>query len=105
MDYALCLAQFGRASQTQQVHQMTTLSADKITHAEVYWIHIMQRDQFAVEFTHLERMRSLPKPNRLLCLHSFINPHGTLRVGSREQNTNMSYSHRHPIILHGNIPL
>ena len=101
----LFLVRFSRASQTQRIHRMTTLSADEITHAEVYWIRFMQRDQFAVEFTHLERMRSLPKSRRLLCLHPFIDPHGTLCVGGREQNTNMSYSHRHPIILHGRHPI
>ena len=39
------------------------------------------------------------------CLHPFIDPHGTLCVGGREQNTNMSYSHRHLIILHGKHPI
>ena len=45
-------------------------------------------------------MLDLSKANPLRSVRPMIDPSGLLRVGGRQQYSQMSYSKRHPIILH-----
>ena len=56
---------------------------------------------FAEEIALLESGKDLPRGSILLSLHPFVDPHGVLRVGGREQNSQQSYAQMHPMILHG----
>ena len=48
---------------------------------------------------------SITSDSCLLSLNPFLDSDGILRVGGREQNSNLTYSAMHPIILHGKLPV
>ena len=52
------------------------------------------------EIESLKKKSSIDKSSPILCLQPFIDSVGLLRVGGRQQHSQMSYSRKHPIILH-----
>ena len=73
--------------------------------AENYWILISQEDHFKEEIHALTSDKTLPSKGCLLSLHPFLDSSGILRVCGREQNSKLSYSNLHPVILHGKHPV
>ena len=73
--------------------------------AENYWISISQEDHFKEEVRALTSNNALPSKSCLLSLHPLLDSSGILRVSGREQNSKLSYSNLHPVILHGKHPV
>ena len=69
------------------------------------WILISQEDYFKEEIHALTSNKALPSKSCLLSLHPFLDSSGILRVRGREQNSKLSYSNLHPVILHGKHPV
>ena len=81
------------------------LSTEELHEAEYYWISIIQNDHFQNEIQILKQERLLKKSSPLLPLHPFLDSNKLLRVGGRQQNSKLSYSNQHPLILHGKHPV
>ena len=81
------------------------LSTEELHEAEYYWISIIQNDHFQNEIQTLKQERLLKKSSPLLPLHPFLDSNKLLRVGGRQQNSKLSYSNQHPLILHGKHPV
>jgi transposase InsO family protein len=81
------------------------LTVSELATAETYLVRFSQEAQFTEEITLLEAGKDLPSGSNLLSLHPFIDSNGVLRVGGREQNSQLSYVQMHPMILHGKHPL
>lgn len=62
----------------------------------------MQHSHFAAEIKTLQSERPMPKSRPLLSLRPFVD-HSTnvLQVGGQQQLTMISFSTKHPIMLHG----
>ena len=76
------------------------LSTEELRKAEEHWCRDAQSTHFSEE-THALRSKSdLNKSSPILPLRPFVDSSGLLRVGGRQQHSRMSYSQRHPIILH-----
>ncbi len=83
-----------------------SLDVEEIRKAEDYWIKMIQRDYFYGEIQTLERKSpSLKASNSLTCLNPFVDSSGLLRVGGRQSNSLLSFSQKHPLIIHGRHPL
>lgn len=65
---------------------------------EVIWLYV-QSEEFSYEIEQLRSKNVLPKKNRLIKLHPFIDERGILRVGGRISRAVASYGTKHPIIL------
>ena len=83
----------------------STLTATELVAAEKYLVKFVQETHFASEIALLKAEKGLPRGDRLLPLHPFIDTDGLLRVGGRERNSMLGYSQVHPIILPGNLHL
>ena len=81
------------------------LSTKELHEAEYYWISIIQNDHFQNEIPTLKQERLLKKSSPLLPLHPFLDYDKLLRVGGRQQNSKLSYSNQHPLIIHGKLPV
>ena len=81
------------------------LSTQELVEAENYWISISQADHFQEEIYSLTSNSVLPSKGCLLSLHPFLDSSGVLRVGGRQQESELSYSSLHPVILHGKHPI
>ena len=81
------------------------LSTEELHEAEYYWISIIQNDHFQNEIQTLKQECLLKKSSPLLPLHPFLDSNKLLRVGGRQQNSKLSYSKQHPLILHGKHPV
>ena len=73
--------------------------------AENYWISLSQEDHFSKEIDALKSKHTVPSASCLLSLHPILDSLNILRVGGREQNSKLSYSRMHPVILHGKHPV
>ena len=82
------------------------LTVTELINATNYWISISQRECFAEEMKLLESDSPLLKKNRLVPVRPFLDQSNTLlRVGGRVSHSDLSYSKKHPFILHGAHPL
>ena len=71
---------------------------------ECYWYSIAQQDHFKGEIDSIKSKSDLNKARPLISLRPMIDSSGLLRVGGRQQYSQVSYS-RKPIILHHKHPL
>ena len=81
------------------------LTVQEIIKAENYWLSYSQKCCFASEIAALTSKVSLPSNSPLLCLHPLLDSNGILRLTGREQNSKLSYSAMHPVILYGKHPI
>ena len=81
------------------------LSTEELDEAEYYWISIIQNDHFQNEIQTLKQKCLSKKSSPLLPLHPFQDSNKLLHVGGRQQNSRLSYSKQHPLILHGKHPV
>ena len=79
---------------------ISPLTVQEIVKAEKYWLSLSQRVCFASKVQALSCKCAVPSNSALLCLHSFMDSHGILRISGREQNLKLSYSVMYPVILH-----
>ena len=82
-----------------------TLSTKELLDAESYWISLIQCDHFQNELSTLKKGNPLKGSSSLLSLHPILDTNNLLRVGGRQQNSKLSYSRQHPLILHGKHPI
>ena len=94
-----------RRNQVKAIQNYPCLSVQELVAAENYWILIAQEDYFKEEIHALTSNKALPSKGCLLSLHPFLDSSGILRVRGREQNSKLSYSNLHPVILHGKHPV
>ena len=92
-------------NQVKAIQGYPCLSVQELVAAENYWILISQEDNFKEEICALTSNKALPSKGSLLSLHPFLDSSGILRVRGREQNSKLSYSNLHPVILHGKHPV
>ena len=81
------------------------LTTQELNDAATYWYSRAQRDHFEVEIDAIKSKTGLPKATSLLPLHPILDSTGILRVGGRQQHSDMPYSKRYPVILHHQHPL
>ena len=77
------------------------LAVQEMMLAEEYWISLSQEDLFAQEIAALKSQHSVSQTSRLLPLNPPLDSSEILRVGGREQHSNLHHSQQHPVILHG----
>ena len=73
--------------------------------AASYWISLSQGAHFSKEIGTLKAKASIPRSSALRSLNPFLDEQGLLRVGGRQENSELAYSRRHPTIIHGNHPV
>ena len=81
------------------------LTTSELCLAEVHLFSVVQADQFSFEISLLKLNHSVPKGNCLLPLSPFVDSFGLIRVGGRQSLAHLSFSRKHPIILHGGHPM
>ena len=79
------------------------LTSTELAVSESYLISLIQHEAFATEIESLIKSQPLTKSSRLFSLHPFIDRSVLLCVGGRGQNSQMSFSIKHPVILQENI--
>lgn len=84
-----------------QSRKSGNLTVEEIISAENYWVFISQEDSFALEIAALKFQRPIPQRSCLLPLNPFLDLHGILRVGGREQYSDLKYSQKDPIVISG----
>ena len=91
-----------RKLKKETIHE-SSLTTEELHNAELYWYQCAQLGHFSEDVDSLKANSGLSKSSPLLSLRPFIDSSGgLLRVGGRQQLSNMSYS---PIILHHKHPL
>ena len=83
----------------------TFLTTSELHFAEQCLCSAAQRDHFVEEIESLKNNTHLEKSSQLLNLRPFVDSAGLLRVGGRQQHAKLSFSKKHPIILHHKHPL
>ena len=90
-----------RKLKKETIHE-SSLTTEELHNAESYWYQCAQLAHFSEDIDSLKANSGLSRSSPLLSLRPFIDSSGLLRVGGRQQ---MSYSQKHPIILHNKHPL
>ena len=70
-----------------------------LSNGENIILRLAQKSSYADEIKCLLNNQSLNSKSKLKGLHPFLDKFGILRVGGRLQNSDLSYSQKHPIIL------
>jgi hypothetical protein len=75
---------------------------EEIQQAEQYWIKRTQSDSFPKEMNGLLKNANVDRHSKIISLKPFLDECGLLRIGGRLQETNWSFTQKHPYILPGN---
>ena len=75
------------------------LCVQELIKAKITMLRFSQLTSFSSEINALKNGKELSKNHKLVSLSPFIDSDGLLRVGGRVQNSDLSYSEKHPIIL------
>ena len=78
------------------------LCTEEIQQAEQYWIKQTQSDSFPKGMNGLLKNANVDRHSKIISLKPFLDECGLLRIGGRLQETNWSFTHKHPYILPGN---
>ena len=97
-----CRASARRSIELANQHSLTVT---ELLEAERYWVSLSQQEHFPTEIHLLTNKQPLSKDSCLLPFHPFLDQSGLLQVGGRENNSGLSYSRMHPVILHGKHPI
>ena len=81
------------------------LTVDELDVTASYWISLSQGAHFSKDFGTLKAKASIPRSSALRSLNPFLDEQGLLRVGGRQENSELAYSRHHPIIIHGKYPV
>ena len=88
-----------------QLTLQSYLTTNELRKAEKYWYMTAQLEHFKNEIDTIKSKSAFSKSSQLLSLRLMFDSSGILRVGGRQQNSQLSYSQQHPIILHSKHPL
>ena len=77
------------------------LSTQELRDAEAYWLTFSQDECFEKEIQAIKNGQGVSNSSSIFSLHPMVDPDGLLRIGGRLQNSQLSYSARHPVILDG----
>lgn len=80
------------------------MSTSEISDAMNVYVKEAQLESFAEELTSLENYQSISNKSKILPLHPFLDINGILRVDGRLQQSNLSYTSKHQIILSSKHP-
>ena len=86
---------------TRSPSTLSPLTVQELALAENYWLRLSQEEHFQEEIQLLQAGSSLPRSSRLFSLCPILDNHNVLRVGGRLEHAKLTYSTRHPAILHG----
>lgn len=75
------------------------LTTEELKSSLNYLIKQSQLESFGEDLNILQKGKALPSKSRILKLTPFIHEDGLLRVGGRIQNSSVSYTQKHPILL------
>ena len=89
----------------ERSHLTSYSTTEELIAAEIYWLLLSQSDHFAAEIEAIKEGGLLSNVSSLLSLHPFLDSLHLLHVGGRVQNSSMSYSTQHPVILHRKHPI
>ena len=78
-----------------------SLSTAELKKAETLWLSVAQAYSFSTEIVCLRNDEPIPGDSSIRSLHPFVDCARLLRVGGRVHNSPLTYSRRHPVILHG----
>ncbi|XP_036146070.1 uncharacterized protein LOC105830105 [Monomorium pharaonis] len=67
--------------------------------ARLFWIKLIQNNNFAKELHALKLNQTLPNTSKLKNLTPFLDSEGVIRVGGRLTNAPLSYDEKHPVII------
>ncbi|CAG7716408.1 unnamed protein product [Allacma fusca] len=85
-----------KRKQVMNVGPLTVIEMQQALHS---WIRVIQRIEFAVEISALEKNSPISRTSKLLSLNPRLDPDGFLRVGGRIDKAPLPYNERHPILL------
>nr|XP_042896557.1 uncharacterized protein LOC122269086 [Parasteatoda tepidariorum] len=75
------------------------LKVEVLSNAETYLIRCLQEQEFPKELTALKSGGSISNKSKIFNLSPILDEEGLLRVGGRLENSQLSYSSKHPILL------
>ncbi|XP_011884070.1 PREDICTED: uncharacterized protein LOC105571210 [Vollenhovia emeryi] len=75
-----------------------TLNAEEINEAETCILKLTQAAQFSEEIKKLKSKHAINK-GRLISLDPFLDENDLIRVGGRLQNSKLTFSQKHPVLL------
>lgn len=75
------------------------LSTNEIISAEKYWIRKTQEKYFPKEQKALLMKKLIPRKSKISNLNPFLDEDNIMRLSGRLQNSNLTYSEAHPVIL------
>ena len=104
MDFPVPKQLPSRKLKKETIHE-SSLTTEELHNAESYWYQCAQLAHFSEDIDSLKANSGLSRSSPLLSLRPFIDSSSLLRVGGRQQLSKMSYSQKHPIILHNKHPL
>ena len=81
------------------------LAVNELDQARNYWLRVAQSTCFGPEIEALKKKADLSRSSSLLTLRPFLDDEQLLRVGGRQQNSQMKYDTQHPVILHRSHPI
>ena len=76
------------------------LTVQEVSEAEILLYKRHQSQFLSKEQTALKSGKTVSASSPLCALHPFMDPSGIIRVGGRLTHSDLSYSQRHPVILH-----
>ncbi|XP_011883953.1 PREDICTED: uncharacterized protein LOC105571092 [Vollenhovia emeryi] len=96
---ALCRKFVSLLRKCRNSSEEKSLSITDIEREKLYWVKAIQQSFFSQEIKILSQGQSLPKSNPLLCLTSYLDKQGCIRVGGRLEHSQLSEGSKHPLIL------
>lgn len=85
--------------------QVGSLTTQELNNALKDCIRHSQREKFSEEIAIVKKAENLPKRSCIRALNPFIDEDGILRVGGRLENSGLSVSRKHPVLLPKDGPL
>lgn len=76
-----------------------TISTEELQQAQKRLIRLCQEKDFPQEVHHLKEKRPINTKSGILSLNPFLDNEGTLRVGGRLEESDLTYESKHPMIL------
>ena len=77
------------------------LSVVELNEAEAYWLAVSQQARFYEDIDALKQSQAVSNSSPLLPFRPFLDALGVLRVGGREQFSQLHYFSKHPAIIDG----
>lgn len=75
------------------------LTREELDNAELVLVKKVQMEYFPSEFAALKKGNSIPVKSKLRFLNPYLDKNEVLRVGGRLDNSDLTFDHKHPMIL------